>query len=112
MNENIFETGVGFSIELIGWRLELRGEYENLPLYECFGGEVTAIAIVENPAVGIKAMGNEKEKNIAGVVMTPNLKMFRNIGLNGRQESCYWYFSKETINELQSNFKGQIKLGH
>ena len=45
MNENIFETGVGFSIELIGWRLEYRGEHENLPLYECLDGEITAIGM-------------------------------------------------------------------
>jgi hypothetical protein len=112
MNDNIFETGVGFSIELIGWCLEYRGEHENLPLYECLDGEITAIAIVENPAVGIKAIGNEKERIITGVVMIPNLRIFRNIGLNARKESCYWYFSEETIAKYQKNFKGQIKIGH
>lgn len=112
MNDNIFETGVGFSIELVGWRLEPRGEHKGLPLYECLGGEVIAIAIVEDPAVGVKANGNLKERTITGVVMRANLRIFRNVGLNGKREKCYWYFSGETISELQRNFKGKIKRGH
>jgi hypothetical protein len=112
MYNNIFKTGIGFSIELIDWRLEYRGEYENLPLYECLDGEIIAVAIVENPAVGIKAIGNEKERIITGVVMSPNLRMYRDIGLHGKKERCYWYFSEETIAKYQRNFKGQIKIGH
>ena len=43
----IFKTGTGFSIELIDWKLERRGEYKNLPLYQSLGGQVTAIALVD-----------------------------------------------------------------
>jgi hypothetical protein len=110
----IFETGVGFSIELdIGkdWRLELRGEYDGLPLYESLGGKVTAIAIVKTPAIKSKAFGNESDRTFVGAVMIPDLKIFRNQGPNGR-EKCYWYFSAETIKTLQEEFDGGYKLGH
>jgi len=107
----IFKTGTGFSIELIDWKLVRKGEYKNLPLYESVGGQVTAIALVEEPAVGEKAMGNDSDRTIMGPVMIPDLKMYRNTGPNG-PESCYWYFSAETIKELQQSFKGKIKIGH
>jgi hypothetical protein len=109
---NRFETKTGFSIEIINWRLEYRGEYENLPLYESLGGEITAIAIVKNPAVGLNSIGDEETKMLYGVVMRPDLKIFRKTGPNGRDENCYWYFSAETIKTLQQNFKGEIKVGH
>lgn len=105
------KTGTGFSIELINWRLEHRGEHQGLPLYESIGGMVTAIAIVDQPAIGIKTIANSKDKTVTGPVMIPNLKMFRNEGPNG-PENCYWYFSIETINELRKSFKGEIKFGH
>jgi hypothetical protein len=107
----LFKTGTGFSIELIDWKLEERGEYKNLPLYESLGGKVTAIALVEKPAVGEKAIGNDADRTIVGPVMIPDLKMYRNIGPNGL-ERCYWYFSAETIKSLQQSFKGKIKIGH
>lgn len=106
-----FNTGTGFSIELINWTLIKRGKYKNLPLYESIGGQVTAIAIVNQPAIGKKAVGNHFNKAITGPVMIPNLKMYRNMGPNG-PECCYWYFSAETIEELQKSFKGKIKIGH
>jgi hypothetical protein len=107
----IFKTGTGFSIELINCKLERRGEYKNLPLYESLGGQVTAIALVVKPAIGEKAMGNDADKTIMGPVMISDLKMYRDIGPNG-PESCFWYFSAETIKELQQSFKGKIKIGH
>jgi hypothetical protein len=109
---NRFETKTGFSIEIIHWKLEYRGIYNNLPLYESIGGEITAIAIVENPAVGLNSIFEEETKMLYGIVMQPDLKIFRNTGLNGRPERCYWYFSAETIEVLQQNFKGEIKNGH
>jgi len=105
------KTGTGFSIELINWRLEPRGEHKGLPLYESIGGIVTAIAIVDQPAIGIKTVANSEDKTVAGPVMIPDLKMFRNVGPNG-SENCYWYFSAETISDLQKSFKGEIKFGH
>jgi hypothetical protein len=107
----IFKTEIGFSIELTEWKLERRGEYKNLPLYESLGGKVIAISLVNEPAIGEKTVGNEVDKTIAGPVMIPNQKIFRNIGLNG-PENCYWFFSTETIRKLQQNFKGKIKVGH
>jgi hypothetical protein len=107
----IFKTGTGFSIELINWKLVRKGEHKNLPLYESLGGQVTAIALVEKPAIGEKAMGNDSDRTIMGPVMIPDLKMFRNVGANG-PENCYWFFSAETIKELQQTFKGKIKIGH
>jgi hypothetical protein len=108
---NILKMGTGFSIELVNWRLEYRGMHKGLSVYESLGGEVTAIAIVNEPAIGVKAKGNDKEKIIAGLVMIPDLKMFRNVGPNG-PENCYWYFSASTIKELQQSFKGEVKFGH
>jgi len=108
---NTFETSTGFSIELINWKLEYRGEYKNLPLYESIGGQVTAIALVKRPAVAINSIADEDTKMLFGVVMQPDLKIFRKIGLNGA-ENCYWYFSAETIETLQQSFKGEIKIGH
>lgn len=108
---NRFETKTGFSIELINWRLEYRGKYENLPLYESIGGQITAIAIVENPAVGLNSIAEEETKMLYGIVMRPDLNIFRNVGPNG-PENCYWYFSADTIKTLQQNFKGEIKYGH
>lgn len=108
---NRFETKTGFSIELINWKLEYRGEYENLPLYESIGGEITAIAIVKNPAVGLSSIADEESKMLYGIVMQPDLKIYRNVGPNG-PEKCFWYFSAETIKVLHQNFKGEIKYGH
>ncbi|KAF2336359.1 hypothetical protein [Flavobacterium daemonense] len=108
---NRFETKTGFSIELINWRLEYRGTHEDLPLYESLGGEVTAIAIVDKPAVGLNSIAEEETKMLYGIVMQPDLRIFRNMGPNG-PENCYWYFSAETIEMLQQNFKGEIKNGH
>ena len=106
-----FNTGTGFSIELIDWTLEIRGEHKGLPLYESLGGTVTAIAIVKEPAIGIKSMGQDSNKTISGLVMIPELKMFRNQGPSG-PENCNWYFSADTIKKLDSGFKGKIKFGH
>jgi len=105
------KTGVGFSIELEDWRLEYRGEHEGLPLYEALGGRVTAVAIVDEPAIGIKAVGNENERTITGPIMIPDQKIFRATGMKG-SENCYWYFSKETISHLQQNYNGKVKIGH
>ena len=106
-----FQTGTGFSIELIGYKLERRGEHEGLPLYEALDGQVTDIAIVDEPAIGIGTLVNLPEQTLAGPVMIPDLKILRLAGLNG-DEHCYWYFSAETIKMLQQSFKGKIKFGH
>lgn len=108
---NIFYSETGFSIELEDYRLEYRGTHEGLPLYEALGGIVTAIALVEDPAIGKGTVANESNKIIHGPVMIPDLKIFRTSGLNG-EENCYWYFSLETIKLLKESFKGKIKLGH
>ncbi len=107
----IIDAGTGFSIELVDWRLEARGEHKGLPLYEALEGRVTAIAIVETPAIGQMAKANTDDKTLLGSVMIPDLKMYRNQGANG-PEPCYWYFSAETIVNLQKGFKGEIKIGH
>ncbi|MCO5725522.1 hypothetical protein [Robiginitalea marina] len=112
MKETI-DLNTAFSIELEtsnNWRLEPRGKYQGLPLYESLGGKVSAIAIVENPAIGEKAVGIGNDR-IMGLVMIPDLKIFRNLGPNG-PERCYWYFSAETIKELQRTYEGEAKLGH
>ena len=108
---NSFKTGTGFSIELEDSYLEARGTHEGLPLYEALGGQVTAIALVDEPAIGVGTIGNDTERTLVGPVMIPDLKIFRTTGLNG-QENCYWYFSVETIKKLQESFKGQMKIGH
>ena len=107
----IIDAGTGFSIELVDWRLELRGEHKGLPLYEALDGKVTAIALVDTPAIGQKAKAVSEEQTLVGPVMIPDLKMFRNQGPNGK-ENCYWYFSAETIAKLQKGFEGKIKIGH
>lgn len=55
---NTFETQTGFSIELINNRLIVKGEYNNLPLYESIGGTITAIAIVKTSAVEINSIAD------------------------------------------------------
>ena len=113
MNEYV-ELPTGYSIELKksnNWRLEYRGIHEGLPFYESLGGNVTAIAIVNNPATGKKLLAIESDRMLYGLVMVPNLKIFRTEGPNG-PENCYWYFSADTIRELQQTFKGEIKIGH
>ncbi|RIA08761.1 hypothetical protein OE09_0584 [Flavobacteriaceae bacterium MAR_2010_72] len=107
----LIEMNTGFSIELEGPRLEHRGTHNGLPLYESLGGKITAIALVNKPAIGELAVGNDEEKTILGAVMIPNLKIYRNAGPLG-QEPCYWYFSAETIEQLRKTFDGTIKLGH
>ena len=107
----LINTEVGFSIELIENFLELRGEHEGLPLYESIGGKITAIAIVNNPAIEINAVADNENQTVAGPVMRPDIKILRNAGLNG-QENCYWYFSAETIEKLKNTFTGKIKFGH
>lgn len=103
----------GFSIELRGNYLELRGIHDGLPLYESLGGVVEAIAIVEDPAIEINCkIINEEERIIAGPIMIPDYKIIRDVGLNGKLEMCYWYFSVDTIRQLMENFKGEVKFGH
>lgn len=80
-----------------------------MPLYESIGGTVTAIAIVENPAVEINSIVAADTKVLYGIVMQPNLKIFRDTGRSGT-ENCYWFFSEHTIKTLQQNFKGEINL--
>jgi hypothetical protein len=106
-----FYTTTGFSIELFDYRLERRGEHEGLPLYEALDGKVTAIAIVEKPAIKKGVLADPDTKIIVGPVMIPDQKIFRPRGPNGA-ERCYWYFSVETIKRLQQTFKGNIKFGH
>jgi len=107
-----FKTGTGFSIELDEWTLKRRGEHNGLLLYESTGGKVTAIAIVKEPAIEVGAILNDDDRTIFGPVMIPDLKIFRDTGPNGRRENCYWYFSADTIAQLQQTFKGEIKIGH
>jgi hypothetical protein len=106
-----FKTGTGFSIELEDFYLEARGTHEGLPLYEALGGKVTAIAIVDKPAIKVGTIGNDIDRTLTGPVMIPDLRIFRTTGLNGK-EKCYWYFSAETIKKLQETFEGQMKIGH
>ncbi len=64
-----FEAGIDFSIELDinnDWKLELRDEYEGLPLYVSLGGKVTSIAMVERPAIKTKARARESDRMIMG----------------------------------------------
>jgi hypothetical protein len=106
-----FHTETGFSIELAGYKLLYRGQYEGFPLYEVLEGQVTAVAIVDKPAIGIGTVVNPTDKTLAGPVMIPNLKIFRLEGPTG-PENCYWYFSADTIKTLQKSFKGEMKFGH
>ena len=107
----ILNSEAGFSIEIENFTLEFRGNYDGLPLYEAMGGLVTAIAFVQEPAIGVPAILNDSNKTISGPIMIPDLKMFRIDGPNG-PEKCYWYFSAETIKNLQQSFTGKLKLGH
>jgi hypothetical protein len=102
----------GWSIEIVGYKLEYRGEHNDLALYESIGGRITAIAFVEKPAIEINAIVNDEQRTIGGPIMIPDLKILREEGIGGRRENCYWYFSKETIAELRKTFIGTIKFGH
>ena len=106
-----FYSGTGFSIEIEDFQLELRGKHEGLPLYEVIGGKVTAIAIVDDPAIGVGTMVNESNKTLSGPVMIPDLRIFRLTGPSGPEE-CYYYFSKSSIKNLQQSFKAQVRLDH
>ncbi|RYY38599.1 MAG: hypothetical protein EOO08_13845 [Chitinophagaceae bacterium] len=106
-----FNSETGFSIEIKDFYLERRELHEGLPLYEVLGGVITAIAIVDKPAIERGVIANEATRIIYGPVMIPDLKIFRDRGLYG-PENCYWFFSKETISKLQKTFTGRIKLGH
>lgn len=98
----------GFSVEWEGGSREYRGEYNGLPLYELIGGRITAIAIVDEPAIGINCVVNDKEQIIAGPVMIPDIKIYR----RNETEEYYVYFSTETISNLKNTYTGKIKLGH
>jgi hypothetical protein len=108
----LFRTTTGFSIELVNNRLERRGDHEGLPLYESLGGRIKAIAIVKDPAIEVGVIADDDTREIYGPVMIPDLKIFRDTGADGKEEQCYWYFSKDTIAKLQKTFKGKIKYGH
>lgn len=51
----------GFSVEWEGGERVNRGKYKGLPLYELIKGRITAIAIVNNPAIGVKCSANDEE---------------------------------------------------
>ncbi len=101
----------GYSIELQGFKLKSSGQYDSLPLYEVVEGFVTAIAIVDDPAIDKHLTGDSETRIVSGVVMIPDLPIFRTRGLNGI-ENCYWYFSKTTISNYQKTFDGKLKIGH
>ncbi|GAA4048319.1 hypothetical protein [Flavobacterium chungnamense] len=107
------EINKGFSIELdrTNWKLEFRGYHNGLPLYESIGGIVTAIAIVNKPAIEVNAKYISEKNHLVGPIMIPNQRIYRNMGPNG-PEKCFWFFSEETINQFQINFNGEIKIGH
>lgn len=112
-----FDSGTGFSIEITKNRLILRGTHEGLPLYESIGGEVTAIAIVKEPAIESNVHYVPSEQMIVGPVMIPDLKIYRDKGPHNREENCYWYFSAGTIFKLQEKFSQdrfnqKLKIGH
>lgn len=107
-----FDSGTGYSIEIINCRLIRKGNHENLPLYEAVGGKVTAIAIVNEPAIESNIRIFPTKKELIGPVMIPNLRIFRDVGPNNRKEDCFWYFSANTIRKLQESFEGEIKIGH
>ena len=100
----------GFSIEFEynNSDLELCGEHEGLPLYKVIGGKVTAIALVNKPANKSYCVADDSNHTITGLVMIPDVKMFRN-----EPENCYWYFPAETIKKLGTEyFNTKLKLGH
>ncbi|MBR9861580.1 hypothetical protein GYB22_12720 [bacterium] len=105
------KTSIGFSIEIEGYSLELKGNYLGDPLYECYGGRIKAVAVVDNPAIGVNAVSDDNNKKLIGPIMIPDLKIKRPEGPYG-YEDCYWFFSKETIAKYQREFNGPIKLGH
>lgn len=105
------KTQSGFSIELTGHRLERRGDFDGLPLYESLGGKIEAIALVSQPATESHSVLDEDNKTIVAPVMIPDKRIYRNNGLFEGEE-CYWYFSAETIKELMNSYGGQIKVGH
>ena len=101
----------GFSIELEGNILTRRGDYEGKPLYESYGGTITAIALVKSPAIDVGLIMDEETRQVTGPVMIPDIKIPRNEGPYG-PEDCYWYFTAKTIEKLKKAFKGSIKVGH
>lgn len=94
------------------WTLKRRGDHNGLPLYEALGGRVTAIAIVKEPAIEVDAILDDSDRTIFGPVMIPDIRIFRDVGPNGRKQDCYWYFSAKTIADLQRTFTGPLKIGH
>lgn len=101
---------LGYSIEFEyeNTDLELDGEYEGLPLYKVKGGQVTAIALVENPAIQTNCVVDTNEYTVAGAVLIPDQKIYRD-----KPEDCYWYFPSETISKLEQNFtNNNLKIGH
>ncbi|MCT4639497.1 MAG: hypothetical protein N4A72_17465 [Bacteroidales bacterium] len=105
------KTSVGFSIELTNYKLEKRGSFDELPLYEVLGGKIDVIALVNEPAIESHSFLDENKRNIIAPVMIPEKKIYRNNGLY-KGEKCYWYFSAETIKELLKTYNGKVKVGH
>jgi len=108
------DSKLGFSVE---WemgdtgKMELRGEHLGKSCYELLHGEITAIALVKNPAIKVKGKTHDDTKTLCGPVMIPDLKIFRREKDNNE---FYVYFSGETIKELKEKYdvSKPIKFGH
>jgi len=106
----IIKSNVGFSVEWESGDYIRQEDYNNLPCYELKGGKITAIAIVNEPAIDEYVVyDSNEEKNIVGVVMIADKKIFR----TDDNKEYYVYFSAETIKKLQQNYKDNgLKIGH
>ena len=114
-NMEILITNGGFSIEMKYNKdtdLIRVGNHKNIPLFEVIGGEITDIAYVKTPAIGLNAT-QHIEKNgmfLTGPVLIPDKKIYRN-----EPDPCYIFFTDKTIAKLKSKFDGtgkKLKNGH
>ncbi len=104
--------GFGLSIELEYFELKNNGEiHNNLPLYEVVDGVISAIALVEKPAMGMGSVKISENTYVSPLILA-NTPILRHIGIN-TYERCYWYFTPEVIKNLRSNYDNKhIKIGH
>jgi len=82
---------------------------------------ITAISIVDNPAILTNFMCFSKEiealkfavdtdqKIITGPVIIPNVKIFRSAKSLGLDQDAYVYFKEDTIRKLAENFLAKLK---
>lgn len=97
MTNLIFKFPHGLSAECELDMVLIDQVYEGRPIYKIVDGIVTGVAITPEPAHGILNVINEKERTMSGILLSPDVLIYRSDG------DYYVYFTAESIKKIRDN---------